>query len=545
MSTQPAPYVHAKRSVIRRFTVKRTLRGAAIWGLIFGLYVASKTIAFATLSSAARAKLATSFGNNVGLNVLLGRPVDIGTVAGYCTWVCISVMMIIGSIWAFMLVTKNLRGEETDGRWELFLSGRYSPREVLLSVLSGLTTSLLFLFVIAALCFTLIGHDHVVHFGAQAAVFFAMTAIAGAAEFLAFGALASQLMPTRSRAAGLSAGFFAVCFFLKAVADATTAVWVLNITPLGWIEKLHPLVGSSPVWLIPIAGFIAVCTIATVVLAGRRDLGDSVVSDKDTAEPKTQLLFSPFGLAIRLLRTSIASWVIGVSLMALFYGFLTKAAAQAFNEVSLKAQSTLGRIIESSQQHTGAILYLSIVFLLIMIVLMVYAANALGAIREDEAAGHLDNLFVRPISRTRWLVGRIVIVASVIVVASLATTLCTWLGMVSQHTGISLHSVLIAGLNTIAPAVFVLGIGILAFALVPRFTTFVVYGIIAWSFLILMLSSGLSLNHWFTDTSVLQHVPLAPAANPDWTAAGVLIVIALVASIIGAAIFKNRDLQSA
>ena len=531
------------RLVIARFTARRARRGAVLWGLTFGIYVDSKTIAYASLSPAARAKVAAPFSNSVGLNVFLGRPEQINTIVGYTTWIAVSILMIIGSIWALLLATRSLRGEESSGRLELMLAGRASLAKATANVLGGLAASLVLLYAITAVCFIAIGRYHGVGFGVQAALYLALAAVAGAAEFIAFGAFASQLMPTRSRAAGLAAGFFGVCFLLKALADATSAVWVLNITPLGWIEKMQPLVGSRPIWLLPIAGFSAVFAGLSIWLAGRRDLGDSTFADKDSAKPKTRLLRSPLGLSLRITRMSNLSWLVGIGLMALFYGVITKAASQAFNDISGKAEKELTKILQVTQ-HAGAILYLAIVFLFIMVVIMAYAANAAGSMREEEAEGYLDSLFVRPISRLRWLGGRALVAIIVIMLAGVVGALATWLGVATQHVGISFHTLLLSGINTIAPALFILGIGILALGIIPRFTTFIAYGVIAWSFLIQLLSSGTTFNHWLLDTSVLQHVSLSPAASPNWTEAVILGGLGLVAALIGAVFFRNRDLQT-
>ena len=131
-----------------------------------------------------------------------------------------------------------------------------------------------------------------------------------------------------------------------------------------------------------------------------------------------------------------------------------------------------------------------------------------------------------------------------IILAGVIGALATWLGVASQHVGLSFHTLLLSGINTIAPALFILGIGILALGIVPRLTTFIAYGVIAWSFLIQLLSSGTTFNHWLLDTSVLQHVSLAPAASPNWTEAAILSGLGLAAALIGAAFFRRRDLQT-
>ena len=66
-------------------------------------------------------------------------------------------------------------------------------------------------------------HPDDVDFGAGDALFFALAVIAGPAMFMAFGAVASQLMPTRARAAGLSAAVLGVCALLHAGAASSGA----------------------------------------------------------------------------------------------------------------------------------------------------------------------------------------------------------------------------------------------------------------------------------------------------------------------------------
>jgi len=62
-------------------------------------------------------------------------------------------------------------------------------------------------------------------------------------------------------------------------------------------------------------------------------------------------------------------------------------------------------------------------------------------------------------------------------------------------------------------------------------------------FLVVMLSSGISIPTWIQDTSLLHHIVFAPAAPPDWGANAVIIGIAVVLCAAGAVRFNRRDLQ--
>ena len=142
---------------------------------------------------------------------------------------------------------------------------------------------------------------------------------------------------------------------------------------------MRPLSGAQPLWLVPIAGLIAICAAATVYLA-ERDLGASVLADKDAAAPRTALLGSPVLFAVRLSWAAIAGWLTAVAVAAWLYGTLAKSAGKAFASSGMlrKFTGTLSGTAAHHLQMTGARLYASVVFLLLMTLIMAYVASAVG-----------------------------------------------------------------------------------------------------------------------------------------------------------------------
>src|SRR5581483_11765249 len=109
-----------------------------------------------------------------------------------------------------------------------------------------------------------------------------------------------------------------------------------------------------------------------------------------------------------------------------------------------------------------------VTFLLVAALIGFAAAGQVGAARSEEADGHLDHLLARPLSRARWLAGRLGLAAVLLVVAGFVAGLFTWLGAASQHAGVGLGSTLAAGANAAAPAVFFVGLGALLLGVRPR-----------------------------------------------------------------------------
>ena len=533
-------------TITARFVFFQTLRGAVFLALIFAIFVGVKALGYVAAypDAHSRAMIASSFSSDIGISAILGVANNIQTVSGFVAWNCTMVMIIIGSIWAMLLATQTFRGEEESGHWELLLAGQTTARQAAGNALLGLGGSLVALYIVMALAFIFIGHDNSVGFGAGAAAFFALAVVAGCAQFLAIGAVASQLMPTRSRASSLGLIIFVIAFFLRASADTTSALYLLNYSPLGWIEKLQPLGNTQPLWLIPIFALTTILCLIAIYLAGKRDLNGSFFADQDTAKPNYALLNSPIGSFIRLTWGNSLSWLLSIVAGTLFFSLLTKAATQALN-TSTSAQHIFDKLANTAQ-NLGALAFLSIALFLMMIAIMCYAASAVGAIRADEADGFLDNLLVRPVSRVRWLVERVALIVVTTIVAGLLVGLSCWAGLHNQHDiTISWHTLLIAGLNTIAPAVLILGIGILTLSIMPRLTAIVSYSFIGWTFLVEMLKSGVNLSKWVLDTSIIHFMNLAPATDPNWHNNFIMIALGLVLFAIGVGIFNSRDLANA
>ena len=132
--------------------------------------------------------------------------------------------------------------------------------------------------------------------------------------------------------------------------------------------------------------------------------------------------------------------------------------------------------------------------------------------------------------------------ALLVVVAALVPGIGSWVGAASRHSGVGFGSLIQAGLNVASPALFLLGLGVLLLGAWPRGMSALLYGYLAWSFLIEFLGAVVHVNHWLLDTSVFFHVVPAPATSPDWASASVIIGLGVAGALVGAILFDHRDL---
>jgi ABC-2 type transport system permease protein len=536
----PGRAARSPGTVIARQTARKSVRSGLLWGYVFGIYVATQALAYASSykTLAERVRLAKEFGSNSGISALVGPARNIQTVAGYTVWKCLTVLAIVGAVWGLLTGTRLLRGEEDAGRWELLLAGQTTRRFAAAQALCGLAAGVVVLWVVTALVTAVVGHSGKVDISPGGALYLALAAVSGAAMFLAVGAVASQLAATRRQAAAYSGAVLGACYALRMVADSGTGLGFLrSVTPLGWVEELQPLTNPRPLMLLPIVGFIVLLAVVTVQLAGSRDLGASTLPDRSSGEPHTGLLFGQTGLTVRLVRSTVVGWAVAIAAYSLLLGLIAKSAGTA-----ISSSSSITRVL-SRLGARGADAYLGVAFLIVAVLVAFVSAGQVSAARSEEAEGRLDNLVVRPVSRVSWLAGRLGVTSAVLLGVALVAGVCTWLGAASQHSGVSFTGVLDAGLNVVPPAICILGVGALVLGLWPRAASVVTYGLIAWSLLVELVGGIVGLNHWALDTSVFHQMAAAPAVSPNWTSGGALLALGAVAAVVGGLAFNHRDLE--
>ncbi len=536
----PASKQAQSRLMVARHVERSARLFAFVWGLVFGLFVLATVRSFVTLypTVTSRLKLTSSL---QAFSALLGPPYHAETVAGFTSWRVLTVITIIGAIWGLRTSTGLLRGQEDLGQWELLLAGPKTKRGAAGEALLGLALAAAELFAVTAVLTLAAGTLPGAHFGTGPSLLFAAALVTGAVMFLAIGSLTSQLSATRGQASSLAVAVLIVSFLVRLVADSRTDLgWLRWLSPVGWIENLRPLRGTQPLALVPIVATVVLCVVLSLLLAGRRDLQAGMLRENGGRAGRGIWPAGPTGLAMRLSRAAVLGWLGGLAVMSGVYGLLTRSSATL-----LASSPQIAAALARFGAHRASESFLGAMFLMYSVLVGVVAASQVAAIRDEEASGRLDNLLARPVRRITWLAGRAGLSLLLVVLAGVVSGVFSWVGAASQHSGVALSKLLEAGLNTLAPGIFVLGAGLLVYGLLPRFAAVAAYGIVSWSFLAELVGSLSKGASWLRDSSLFAHIALAPAAQPDWGSAAAIIALGAAAAGVGAATFVVRDLEYA
>ncbi|HXY84505.1 MAG TPA: hypothetical protein VEH52_03405 [Gaiellaceae bacterium] len=518
---------------------RRTLADARIrdgcFAVFFCLFAFVNPVGYRHTYPTLRERLAfaRSFGTNKAVELFYGAPHDLLTVGGFTAWRFGGFAAIVAAVWGLIAAVRALRGEEDTGRQELVLAGAVSRIDAYvaavgaIAVLGILMWLAIFVGLVAA------------RLPVGGSAYLALVTISPAFVFIGVGAVACQLAPNRRLALELATAVLALCFLLRVIADIGRNVgWLRWATPFGWSEELRAFAGPRPgVLVLPLVATAGLLFVAAVI-AARRDVGTGVLRGRDTAQPDLRLLSSPAALAFRLSRGSTIVWLAGIGLFAAVIGVLSTSFTAANISANLRAQlHKLGGATITTP--AGA---LGFYFLLFVLAISLYACAQLAAVRREEADQQLETLFAYPVGRSRWLISRLGLAAGGAAALSLTAALLAWAGSASQHAHISLARLLEAGVNCLPTAFLFLGVATLAFALLPRASTGIAYGLVTLAFVWELFGSLLGAPHWLLNATPFQHVGLVPAQSFRGGGALAMIAIAAFTAAVGVYAFGRRDL---
>jgi len=526
------------------FGFRQVLRSAIIIGILAGFMLALQGVAYQKTygTHTAQVKFAKSLASAPGLGFLYGDPqnLDAGT-AGYMVYRVLGFMGFLTAAWALMTITKLLRGNEEDGRWEVIRSSAVTARGATLFPLLGFCTAWLIALAISTSMTLGATRTSGITMSLQAQLLLNLAMFAPALLFAGVGAVTSQLGLTRGRTLLYGLVPLVVLFLLRGVATSIHSLHsLLYYTPFGWAELVNPVLAPSAWWL-SLFVLLGICFTALGVLLARRDLGSSVIRQSETMRPHYMLLSTAWQLALRQNFGVFLGWAFGALWMVSLIAALTNTAIKATTD-SGKLSSSVHKL--AGGQGSLKVAFLGAGFVFLAMVLLMFAINIIGGIRRDEAKQYLDSILVNPVRRNRWLASRLLLGFAIIVVIALTAGLLLYSIANAQHINLQLGKVLATSLCATGSVGFMLGLGTCIYGFRPRLATVCMYLVVGWSFLINLIASAAKLNSVISHSSLFYYLSFNLAKWPDWGTFGTFSLLGVLLATLGIAAFARRDIVS-
>ncbi|MEY9894000.1 ABC-2 type transport system permease protein [Catenulispora sp. MAP12-49] len=487
-----------------------------------------------------RDKLATSIGANPSLRALYGPLYDTHSLGALTAWRTLGFGGLLIGIMVVLLITRHTRAEEESGRLELLGSGAVGRNAPLSAALTIAVGACFGIGLLAAAVMVALGQ------GVGGALAFGACLFAVGVAFAGTQAVAVQLTETGRAANGIGALILGVAYLLRTVGDAAGtkggAGWVAWLSPLGWIERVHPWAGNR--WWV-VAVTLAAGVVAAVVgyrVQNARDLGSGLLPQRPGPAAAGPGLRGVFGLGRRLQQPTLLGWMAGIFVFGIVMGSIAKGIDQLLND-NQQVEKIIGRY-GGVRGLTDSYLATAVSFL--GMAAAFYAVQAVLRLRGEETSGRAEPVLSGSAGRLAWAGSHLVFpaVGSALVMAAGGLGVGVGAGAVLGDFWGRVGQMVKAGLIT-TPALWVIAAAAVAlFGLVPKWTS-AAYGVFGVMVFIAYLGPLVNAGQWFLDLTPYTHIPKVPGGTFTWTPLVWMTVVAAVLSTAGLLGFRRRDVSSA
>jgi ABC-2 type transport system permease protein len=459
-----------------------------------------------------------------GTFTALYGPLYDASLGGLTAWRC-GFFPVVLALFSALTVIRHTRAEEESGRRELLGSavvGRHAPLAAALAV--TLAANL-----VGAAVVTLT----MLRWGQPLAgsIAFGLELAAAGWVFAGVGAVAAQLTAGSGSARGVASSALGVSYLVRVIGDADGSVsWLSWLSPIAWSHEVRAYAGDRWwVLLVPLAVTV-LCSLVAPVLASRRDLGAGLLPPRLGPQVAPAGLGTPFGLAWRLQRTSLAAWLTGLALVGLVFGSLAESIADILRD-NPSMQDIFARL---GGRHALVDSYLAAALGLLGLMACGQAVQAALRMRTEETQGRAEPVLGTAVGRWAWVGGHLPFVLLGPAVSLAIAGALTGLAYGGHTTDLSGQvGRCLGGALLQVPAVWVVaGVALALFGLLPRLTVALGWGTVALCVAVGLFGRLLNLGQWLLDVSPFTHVPRYPG---DTVSAVPVVVLAAVAVLLGAA----------
>lgn len=440
---------------------------------------------------------------------------------------------LIVAIMSVLLVTRYTRQDEEAGRIEMIRSLPVGKLANLCSTLIILTIAHILIGLITSIGLTALRIETMDLTGSL--LYGAVLSITGI-FFAASTAFFAQLAETSRGTLGYSFAFLGLVYLVRAAGDNGTEILSL-ISPLGLLLRTKVYVNNHW-WPILVTLLLSVIVAYfALMLNSIRDLEAGFIPARPGRKHASRFLQSPLGLALRLEKTTIIGWAIGMFILGASYGSIF-GDVEKFFETSDLYQQMLPAIpgYSLNEQFVAMLLLITAIIAAIPVLLTILKLGA------EENANRTEHLLARSVSRTKLIASYL----SVAFISSILMQILGVLGLWSASAAVmeepfKLGRLIIGALAYLPPLWVFIGLSALLIAIAPRYTS-LVWLYLGYSFFTLWIGNLLKLPEWVNKLTPFGHIPKVPLEKVSALTLIILTGIAVVLTFVGVRGYNERDI---
>jgi ABC-2 type transport system permease protein len=535
-SSVPAELQLRPGRAVSRLAARQLRLGAVVVAVICGGMSALAASQYRPISDILDQSGLRALSENPAIRILSGPPVALDDPGGFTVWRTGPPLAVLASVWIVLAATRITRGEEDGRRWDLLLGGRLRMADVVVRCLAALVGSATLIGVAVAAGLLAARTEP------TGALIHAAGITCVALTFATTALLAAQVMPTRFGATGLTVAALGVSLLLRMVADGSHQLaWLAWVTPFGLTARAAPYADDRVIPLVVLGAFPIVLAGAALLAARHRDLGDGIVAVSGSRPPRTRLLQSIGGFALRRTGRITLWWATGIATYFLLVGATLAWLLGLFQTnprfAELAAAAGLGG-------HNLANVIAAALFSMLAVPTGLYSAMRLAAMVADEKSGRSTLLFAQPVSRVRLMSAEIMVTVGGVVGLHCSAAAAVWGGTRITGAPLQLSDAFAGALNSVPAALLAVGAAAVGVGWLPSAAAAIGALPVMGGFLVNVALQTTKAPGWVVNLSPWAHLAAVPDTPPNWAGITIFLLSGAILTGLGVYGYVQRDLAT-
>lgn len=529
-----------KTAFLTRFSLRKNWLKLTIWAVAMaGLFTAIAAKFTSIYSNQAAIDSVMETLKSPAMTALFGKmPTGVSTSADIFAAEMTVFMAIMAVVMNYSIVIKNLRGEEETGITEIIrahavgklsLLGATMIEAIILNLGIGLLYSLGLS--VANLSGTDLNGNFLLGLG---------LGFAGL-MFASIAALLSQIVDNARSSTILSYLIFGIMYIARMstdISDPKQTRWV----PFGWVEKFSTYKNNNwtPVLLMIIFTIIAFAL--AFFINSKRDVNAGLIATRPGKKQASIFLNGTFSLFLKLHKTSIIVWTIGLLILGFTYGSI-------FSDIGdiIKTNPALEQMLGKSAIHTANVAiikqFISMLMIIFAVLSLIPGIQTIHDLKTSENKGYLEMIHAKPVGRSKLYLNAITIATITTLIVLAATLYGLYLGGVySMKDPLPLKTFAKAYAAYISPTLIMLGLTAAIIGAAPKLSI-LNYLYLTAALIIQYFGKLLKLPDWPEKLTPFGYIAQVPVKQADPETLIWQLAIAIILFGIGYIGYQRRDLK--
>ena len=508
-----------------------------VWILVLASFLPLAALKYHDLVPAGQAGAAMLAGlaANPTMKAILGLPFDLSTAGGFTFWRVGGFTAAATGIMAGLGVVRATRAEEEDGRLELIRSAavdRHTPLAAALGL--SMAACLVLGGVIAA---SMIGAGTPAAGSVAGGLGIALTGT----MIAALAGVAAQVFESARTARAVTMGILGGLYLVRGLIDASGEPGLVRwgwAMPMDWAAYARPYAGERWwVLTLPLA-LTAILTWLAFALESRRDLGSAIIGKRPGPATAAPGLSGAWGLALRLHRSGLIGWGLGISLSCLFMGSLSLTVDRIYQN-----QPSVAKLLQElgSGSSELVIAFQTAMLGIMTTVISLAGVSMIARLRGEETEGRAEAMLATATSRPRLLASHLLpALALTGLLLPIAGVLLPLWQAVDDGSARLPWQLLGAAAAFLPGMLLVIGLATALLGLWPR-GLWIAWALVGWTALTTWLLPLADAPGWLIRLQPWGHLPHLPTDPMNWTP--VLAETAIGAGLLAVGLigYRRRD----